>query len=269
VKNTLKVALAATVVLGAGSAAHADHNINRAVGLPLNPTAQIPEPNGVRLQANYYDLGSVGPASLKQYGLYASGRIGDNIEINGGVDKLDTSPNSVLDKTSFAIGAKYLFTRESDPAGVRIAAGVGYDRIRLKQTYGYIVASKYLTSVSSDHLPVVGHLGVRYDHFNVLGVTSNKASVYAGLEAPITRTGEVSLVGEIGSKETQGGKSVYSAGLRYRPSGSGFSVGAGWMRDSLSFSSGFFANLGYTFSTGESNEAVVAPAAAPAPAPAQ
>src|SRR4028119_511739 len=108
----MQAALAATLMLSAASAVRADQTINGAVGLPLNPTAQIPLPNGVRIQANYFDLDN--DTESKLYGVYAAGRVGDlPLEISGGLDKL-SSDFTDLDKSGLALGAKYLFTRETD-----------------------------------------------------------------------------------------------------------------------------------------------------------
>ncbi len=55
--KTLKAALAAVVVVGTAQGARADLNMTGEVGLPLNPTAQIPGQGGVRIQGDYWDLG--------------------------------------------------------------------------------------------------------------------------------------------------------------------------------------------------------------------
>ncbi|HVF85615.1 MAG TPA: hypothetical protein VM821_06515, partial [Abditibacteriaceae bacterium] len=87
--KTLQKALQGAVVVAAlvasASVAKADLTLQGAVGLPLNPTAQIPEEGAVRAQINYTDLGS----DSKLFGLYAAGRVADSFEINGGVEKLD------------------------------------------------------------------------------------------------------------------------------------------------------------------------------------
>ncbi len=246
--KTFKAALAAALVFGSAQVAHADLNLSGAVGLPLNPTAQIPDPGGVRLQGNYYDGGDAGGGSAKTYGIFAAGRVGEKIEVSGGINRLDGA-GAGIDKTGFALGAKYLFTKESDPAGVRFAVGAGYDRALLKNYHVYAVATKYLGSVSGDKVPVVGHLGLRYDHFGSV-VDDSKVSVYAGAEVPLSRTGEFQVIGEIQSKNVTGGKVPYSASLRYRPKGKPFGVTAGWQRHGVISDGGFFVQLGYTFNTG-------------------
>ena len=247
--KTNKAAFAAIAVLGlaGGSrAAHADTDINGEVGLPLNPTAQIPLPGGVRVQGDYFDQKD----GVKIYGIHAAGRVGDQIEINGGIARLNGV--GVLNKTGIDIGAKYLFTRETDPVGVRIAAGVGYSQALLKNTHVYVVGTKSLGAVSGDRLPVTGHLGLRYDRFspgNGFG-KSSKASVYAGAEVPLSRRGNFFLVGEVGSKNIEGGSTPFSISARFRPAGQGFSVNVGAARQGFN-RTGLFAQIGYSFDTSQ------------------
>ena len=259
--------LAALVVaMGAGSA-RADLTYQGAVGLPLNPTAQIPLPGGVRLQGNYYDLGdasnATSSASSKLYGLYAAGRVGGQFEVSGGIQQTRNRVNVLgvsnsNNETGFTLGGKYLFTRESDPAGVRIAAGAGYGDIDVFNTqgrnfHGYVVGSKYLGAVSGERVPVIGHLGLRYDRF-IFGSSanrtrSNKVSLFGGVEVPVTRRGDLSFVGELQSKNVSGGGTPYSASLRYRPRTQPFSASFGVQRQGIG-DSGIFAQLGYSFDTG-------------------
>lgn len=224
-KKTFKVALAATLALSTAQAARADLNINGAVGLPLNPTAQIPEPGGVRLQGNYYDGGDAGAGNAKYFGIFGAGRAGNNIEINGGINRLDGAGAGV-DQTGVAIGAKYLITRESDPAGVRFAVGAGYDHALLRNFHVYGVATKYLGTVTGERLPIAGHLGIRFDRWGSV-VDDNKVSIFAGAEVPLTRTGDFQVLGEIQSKNVTGGDVPYSVALRYRPRRAPFGVTAG------------------------------------------
>jgi opacity protein-like surface antigen len=260
VKKTMKAALAATLMLSAASAARADQTINGAFGLPLNPTAQIPEPNGVRIQANYYDFGSVenGDGDLAFYGLYAAGRLTDiPLEISGGVEKFHARGSDVdfLDDTSFSVGAKLLLTRDTDPQAVRVAAGVGYSDTFFKNIHGYVVATKYFGDLTGGKAPIAAHLGVRYDRYKVESITSNKPSIYGGVEIPITRDGKVSFVGEIQSKNAESEfdpEIPYSAAVRYRPTNGGFSASAGVQRQGVfgnitDRSSNFFVQIGYTF----------------------
>lgn len=247
--KTFKAVLTAALALGATQTAKADLTISGAVGLPLNPTAQIPEPGGVRLQGNYYDGGDVAGGNVKQFGLFGAGAIGTNWEVSGGVNRLDGAGPGI-EKTGVAIGAKYLFTRESDPAGVRFAVGGGYDHALLKNFHVYGVASKYLGAVSGDRLPLTGHLGVRWDKWDHAAVDDDQFSVFAGAEVPLTRTGDFQAIGEIQSKNVNGGDIPYSVALRYRPARSPFSVTGGWQRQGLISDGGFFVQVGYTWSRG-------------------
>ena len=191
-KTFTQVALATVALATLAGSAHADLNFNGAVGLPLNPTAQIPAAGGARIQANYYDLAS----GASYYGLFAAARVGEKIEINGGVNKLESY------KSGFALGAKYLISREGDPAGVRLAVGGGYNQAFFKNTNAYVVASKYLGAADAGRVPITGHLGVRYDNFDAFGGSSDKFSVFAGAEVPISQGSGFVGVGEVGTKIT-------------------------------------------------------------------
>jgi hypothetical protein len=269
-------ALATALVAGGASSARADLTYQGAVGLPLNPTAQIPLPGGVRLQGNYYDLGDAnGPGvsvDSNLYGLYAAGRVGGTFELSGGIQQT-RNRTTVLgatnsnNETGFALGGKYLFAREGDDEGVRLAVGGGYSDLDVAANNGrnfhaYVVGSKYLGAVSDERVPVTGHLGLRYDRFQFgtgVGKTrSNKASVFAGVEVPFTRTGDFSFVGELQSKNVSGGGTPYSASVRYRPRRQPFSASLGFQRQGVG-GSGIFAHLGYSFDTGSAENEAEAP----------
>ncbi len=252
-KQTFKVALAATFVLGTAGIAHADLTYQGQDGLPLNPTAQIPERDGVRIQGDYFDFGNPGGGRVDDYGVHAAGRLGDNIEINGGVEKFHVPDGSPLDKTGFALGGKYLFSRESDPVGVRLAAGGGYDQAVLKNAYGFVVASKSFSGTGGGRPSITGHLGARYDHYSAdaLGGTSSKASAYVGAEVPLTSAGNFQGVGELQSKNNQyaDAKFPYSLSLRYRAKAQPWSGSVGIQRQGITGKDGLFAQIGYSFST--------------------
>jgi hypothetical protein len=264
-KTTFKIAVAALAMLGTTSAARADLTYQGAVGLPLNPTAQIPLPGGVRVQADYFDLGQEFNSDAKFYGIHGAGRLGDRLEINGGVSKLDADGFfEPFDRTGIDIGAKYLFTRETDPAGIRIAAGAGYSHALLKNIHAYVVGSKsFGRGITGNSAPITGHLGLRYDRFKFdtgfSGDNSSKVSVYGGLEVPFTRTGDFALVGELQSKNVEeNGKFPYSASVRYRPAGQGFSASVGIQRQGLLRDNGIFAQIGYSFGHSDDNAAAAA-----------
>jgi hypothetical protein len=80
--------------------------------------------------------------------------------------------------------------------------------------------------------------------------------VYAGVQVPITRTGELSLIGEIQTKNLSSSyddraKFPYALGLRYHPKGQAFSITAGVQREGIdtpyTTSSKLFVQAGYTF----------------------
>jgi hypothetical protein len=261
-KQTLKAAIAAALIVGSAGAARADLTSQGAVGLPLNPTAQIPNAGGIRIQGDYWDLGKpfAGLGSYQQYGLSAAGRVADQWEINGGISRFK-SPVGGESKTGGRIGVKYLFTHETDPVGVRIAAGGGYDDATLKNAYGYVVGTKSFGAVKAGMPGITGHLGLRYDRFddekgvtNVFGVAddSNKLSVYGGVEIPLTSQGNIQAVGEVQSKNNDMASAAvpYSVSLRYRAATSPLSGSLGYARSGILGEGGWFAQIGWSFDTG-------------------
>lgn len=243
------VALATIALAGMSGAAHADLNAQGEVGLPLNPTAQIPQAGGFRIQGNYYDQARVLGDPLREYSLSAAIRAGQTLplEISANINRSDGLASNK--DTKFGFGAKYLFSRENSPVGFRTAAGVGYNEFDiLKNYHAYVVASKYFGTITGERVPITGHLGLRYDRYEALGVKSDKASIYAGAEVPLTRTGEFQVLGEIQSKVASGGSAPYSIGVRYRPAQRPFGATVGLQRQGVLDSKGrLFVQLGYTF----------------------
>lgn len=254
-KTIWNVALATLALAGMSGAARADLNQVGEVGLPLNPTAQLPQPGGFRIQGNYYDQGRILGDSLKNYSIGAAIRAGQTLplEISGNVNRSQGTASNK--KTDFGVGAKYLFSREDDAIGIRTAAGIGYDQTdgglivgNLKNYHAYIVASKSLGDLTQGRVPITGHLGLRYDRYDASGTKSNTASIYAGAEVPITSSGTFQAVGEIGSKVVKGGGAVYSAGLRFRPKQQPFGATVGIQRQGVfGNKSRVFVQIGYTF----------------------
>lgn len=266
-KAVSRVALAGALLAVAGTQAQADTNITGEVGLPLNPTAQIPLPGGIRVQADYFDVGGgsssgggvTNDLSNKFYGIHAAGRVGERIEVNGGIStlrsKLTTTSGGVSTSTSdnetgIDLGAKYLITRESDPAGVRIAAGLGYSKALADNIHAYVVGTKYFGELTGERVPITGHLGLRYDRFDFGSDDSKKFSVFAGVEVPVIRDGSLQFVGELATKNAEGGSTPYSASVRYRPQNQPFSASIGIQRAGVFRDSGLFAQIGYSFDTG-------------------
>jgi hypothetical protein len=288
--KTYKAILAALAVMGSASAAHADLSQHGAVGLPLNPTAQLPPENTWRVQADYVDTGTAEEelggstfelAEGKFYGLHAAGSLNSRWEISGGIEKFRVRDTfsfpldfSDFDRTGFALGAKYLLSGQDNPQGIRVAAGVGYSHALYKNIHAYVVGTKNF-GANGGRAPIVGHLGLRFDRFDYPEFDtlspdpekSNKVSVYAGAEVPITRSGGLALVGEIQSKRAKDtlydsgtelfeAKFPYSLSVRWRQPGKGFSASVGVQRQGLP---GFrdhawFAQIGYTFGEGEGTE---------------
>lgn len=262
-KNIFKLTLAAALVASSAGVSHADLTYQGAVGLPLNPTAQLPAQGGARVQLNYNDAGDsfVGIEGLdyKLGGLAAAARLGSSrFEINGVIQQGDLDLQGESEKnTGFGVGLKYLISRETEDAGVRLAVGAGYndiplgfDEFELKNTYAYFVATKSLSAIEEGKAPITGHLGLRWDDFEAEGeigsISDDKFSVFAGVEVPVTRDGQFQIVGEAQSKNIDGGKSPYSIGVRYRPAGKPFGASIGLQRQGLG-DSGLYLQAGYTF----------------------
>jgi len=249
-KHTWKAALAVATIamIGTAGAAKADLNISGETGLILNPTAEIVKKGHPQVQANYY--GFQGDYSEKSYGLYGAIQAADKLEINGGVDTFK-SDDPAWDYSGFAIGAKYQLLNQRDK-GFDLAVGAGYDKGLQRNEHVYIAATKAFEN-SGHRAPIKGTVGLRWDSFR-LGNDSDrdsKSSVYAGVQLPITRTGEFSLVGEIQSKNVDDGSMPYAIGVRYHPRGQAFSVSAGIQRQGIDSGYGqdsrLFVQAGYTF----------------------
>lgn len=276
-------------------AAHNGLTLTGAVGLPLNPTANIPNNGGVRIQADYFDLGDLDVdnnfgsgferdqkiGDAKFYGVHAAGSLGKRAEISGGIDFLkfhgernlgsdnDSFDFGSLDGVGFSVGAKYQAYHSKD-GDTLIAVGAGYSRSLFRNLNAYVVGSK---AFGVGRRSVTGHLGVRYDRFTIKGVDnydggdfsfdeqSSKVSVFAGAEVPLDKKGRFSLVGEIGTKNSEEldlgdlnfGSSTartqprfpYSASVRYARNGLAASIGV--VRQGVTGDSGLFAQIGKTF----------------------
>ena len=282
-KNCVVMALGAALVAGFALGARADLSsadlsLSGGVGLPLNPTAQLPPPGSVPVQLNGYDLGTIGGfGSFKYYGLHAARRVGERLEIGVGVAKtgdyfdaggllgigpfgfsgeVGQSPALAnLEKLGLALNAKYLLSRGEVPGKTRFAAGVGYNGALLGNAYAYLVAGKSLR-VRRSGAPLSGHLGLRLDRFSLAAFSgsglgsSTKASLYGGVEVPLTRSGHLAFVGELQSQNNsfRFAQTPYSAALRYRPGGGAFSAGFGVQRQGVYTGyQGALLQLGYQF----------------------
>ncbi|MEO6909259.1 MAG: hypothetical protein ABI210_15365 [Abditibacteriaceae bacterium] len=260
-KHTWKAALAVVTVamIGTAGAARADLNISGETGLILNPTAEIVQKGHPQIQANYYDFD--GGDKDKVYGIYGAIQAADKLEVSAGIDKF-SSDYKPWDRSGFALGAKYQLLNHIDK-GFDLAVGAGFDSGFQRNTHVYVAATKAFHS-GADRASVMGTLGVRWDHFNDGDDSkSSQASVYAGVQVPITRTGELSVIGEIQSKNISSSyvsyewgkgssaKFPYALGLRYHPRDQAFSVTAGVQRQGFdtpgSTSPKLFVQAGYTF----------------------
>jgi hypothetical protein len=252
----------------------ADLTSNGAVGLPINPTAELPAPNSVRVQADYIDLGSTtattggvtGTVDFKVIGAHVAGRIGSlPLELNAGIERTKaagvvTTGGGVFtgsaSQSGLAFGAKYRFLGGRNPLAPQVALGAGYSKANLRNTYVYLVASKNFGDVTLGRVPITAHLGVRYDRIDIkpgdfdnagFQALSNYVSAYGGVEVPVTRAGEFALVGELQSKRTAVGKTAYSAAVRYRPRNTSVSGTLGIQRQGFTGDNGLFAQIGYNF----------------------
>jgi hypothetical protein len=267
-------------------------SMNGAVGLPLNPTALLPPAGRTPVQLEYFDLGDVEtdgvrPSTFQMYGLHAATRLGRSpLELNVGLESLDAERVDSLqsnraDRSGAALGLKYPFfaNRSGDTA---LAVGAGYSRVLAKNLYAYLVGTRAFRR-GLNRAPILAHLGVRYDRFDVNDVAafaddSHRASVFGGLEVPIDRYGQWTAVGELQSKNNDYRRSYfsdvnsgearapYSVGLRYRTLDERFSATAGVQRrgyPGLTNDNGLFAQVGYAF--GEARETVRTPLTIVAP----
>lgn len=309
--------------------------ISGAVGLTLNPTAQLPDEGEVRVQGNYFDFGKVknptaneelsfakisGPPApgftfdenvgeFKYYGAFAAARAGKRLEVSGGIahqsakggvlfsqfnpliildEGLALSKISVpssgsgifvnidypdLDKTGFALGAKYLLRPAKTADDFAVAVGAGFNTALTDNVHAYIVASKGLTNGKR---AIKAHIGARYDRYQLKAnrtqveyfngditsidtrtfrARSNKASAFIGAEIPLDSKGNFSVIGEYQTRNTDtsgpdssffgDGSSPYSISLRYAKNQINASIGT--QRQGIIRDSGLFAQVGYAF----------------------
>ena len=232
-----EAAVPVTATVGAKPGIVSNHNglsLTGAVGLPLNPTANIPNNGSYRVQADYFDLGNIDAknnfgsgfdknqkiADAKFYGIHAATGIGSRFEISGGIDALrlrgvqnvgadnDSFSFDNNDGVGFSVGAKYQAYHSADGTTL-VAVGAGYSKSLFRNTNAYVVGTK---AFGVGNRSITGHLGVRYDRFTLKGLDeydsgdvsfeddSSKVSVFAGAEVPLDRNGRFAFVGEIGTR---------------------------------------------------------------------
>lgn len=257
--STVKAALVSAVVLCSAGGAKADLNINGATGLFLNPTAEVVQKGQPRIQANYYDFGTDYDDVL--YGIYGAVAAGEGWEVSGGINRFDVGESqwSDWDRNGYAIGTKYRLANNREK-GLQVAIGAGYDRALLSNVHAYVAATKVFNA-NSTRSGIVGTLGLRFDRFTDIRQSSpdeksSKVSAFAGLEVPLGGSGDFRLIGEIGSKNTDGTfgpnpKFPYAVGLRYSPRDKAYSLSAGVARQGINTphesQPRLFVQAGYTF----------------------
>jgi hypothetical protein len=250
-KNTWKVAVAAAALIGTASVAKADLTLDGQTGLFINPTAEVATKNSPEIQVNYQRLSGYGE-HVNQYGIGGAIGLADKLELNGNYERLSASGEHIND---WRIGGKYQVLNQKEK-GFGLAVGGGYGQIQEYgehvNHYNLFVAGTKAFNTSSNRAPVEGTLGLRWDRLSAYGESESKFSVYAGAQVPLTRTGEVSLIGEVGSKMFDGLSTPYAIGVRYQPKQSGFNIGAGFGRPSFisqepGLNSTFFVQAGYQF----------------------
>jgi len=257
-KFTLKAAISTIAIIGATNIARADLNINGETGLILNPTAEIVQKGHPQIQGNYSYLGSKFHDEF--YGIYGAIQATDKLEISGGIDRYKSNYRS-WDRSGFDVGAKYQLLTQREK-GFDVAVGAGYDRGLNDNFRAYAVATKSFNH-TAHRAPVKATLGMHWDRFTDFAnapyptTHSSQLSVFAGLEVPVVRSGDLNLIGEIQSKNvddafSENTKPPYAIGLRYHPHNQAFSVTAGAQRQGVNsaFDPGaprFFAQIGYTF----------------------
>jgi hypothetical protein len=264
-KHTWKAALAVTAVamIGTAGTARADLTLDGQTGLFINPTAEVAKKGDAEVAVNYQRANvDIFDGRISTYGIGGAVGVADKLELSANFNKLKLNSDlGDTDSNDWRIGGKYQLFNQSEK-GFDLAVGANYERIdgeggNDNHYTAYLAGTKNFAS-SSTRAPIQGTLGVRWDRVTVpYSDDSSKVSVYAGANVPLTRTGDFSLVAEVGTKtlETIAGQDAstpYAIGLRYRPKASGFSAGIGFGRPSIVtqqelVGTSWFAQIGYAF----------------------
>jgi hypothetical protein len=250
-KHTWKAALAvaAVAMIGTAGAARADLTLDGQTGLFSNPTAEIVQKGAPEISGNYIHYSDSGYHE-NSYGIHGAIQAADKLELSAGYQHY--SDNEDYSENDWHIGGKYQLLSQQEK-GFDLAVGADY--LRYNGDYdndgnyytAYLAATKAFTN--GNRAAVKGTLGLRWDKDDPNDFpSSSKASVYAGVEVPVTRTGQVRLIGELGSKRYDDSDAVWDIGVRYHPQGSGLSLGAGF-GNPWGWEDGttWFAQVGYTF----------------------
>lgn len=221
-KYTWKVAVAAAALVGTAGVSHAA-SLSGPTGLFLNPTAGIAEKGTVDAGVDYLQFSNDG-VRLNRFGIAAATGVADDFEVSGSYHRYSKDARF----NEWNIGAKYRFYNKAEK-GLSLAAGANYLKVTSgggHTTDAYVVATKAFAN-SSGRAPIAGNLGLRYNDHSGGG---DKADVFAGVVVPLSRTGEFSLIGELGSKRHTWGESEYALGVNYSPAGASYNVSAGIAR---------------------------------------
>ncbi len=221
-KYAWKVAVAAAVLTSSAGAAKAV-SLSGPTGVFLNPTAGVAKEGAPNVGVDYLRYSNDG-VHLNRVGVAGAIGISDKAEISGAFHRYSGDARF----NEWNVGAKYQVLNQK--SGLSVAVGADYQKQTNggdHRTDGYVVATKPF-STSPDRAPVIGSLGLRYNSY---GASNNQADVFASVMVPLTRSGELHLCGELGSKRSDAGESEYALGLHYAPTGSSYTVAAGIARD--------------------------------------
>jgi len=264
-KNTWKVALAVAVIAGSASAARADLTLDGQTGLFINPTAEVAKKGEGEVAVNYQHTNvDVLDGHINTYGIGGAAGVADKLELSGNYNKIKI--NSYYGDTSvndWRLGGKYQLFNQSEK-GFDLAIGANYEKLDADtgddNHYTVYLAGTKDFNTNSNRAPIQGTLGLRWDRLTYpssIADNSSKVSVYVGASVPLTRTGDFSLVGEVGTKTVEDSSvshanTPYAIGLRYHPKASGLSAGIGFGRPGIitqqnGIGTSWFAQIGYAF----------------------
>jgi len=250
-KHTWKAALAVATVamIGTAGAARADLTVDGATGLFSNPTAEIVSKSGPEISAQYLRQSDSGYHD-NTLSIHGAIQAADKLELDAGYEHDNDNYNGP--GNFWHIGGKYQLMNQREK-GFDLAIGGDYGRYTEAHDYhanyyfAYLAATKAFAN-SNSRAPIKGTLGLRWDKLTDNEDTnSSKTSVYGGVEVPVTSTGEISLIGELGSKRYDDNDAVWDIGVRYHPHNSGLSLGAGVGNPWGFTGTTLFAQVGYQF----------------------
>ena len=195
--------------------------------------------------------------TFKTYGVGGAAGVADKLELSANYSRLDVEGEN---GNVWRIGGKYQVLNQKKN-GFDLALGGSYEKASgtliddifsddLTHWNAFAAATKAFNQGSS-RAAVKGTLGVRWDRFSNSYGNESKASVYAGADVPLTSTGELSLVGEVGSKIIDYSGTPYAIGLRYHPKQTDFTLAAGFGKTGFLSQyvnkGGFFVQASYNF----------------------